>query len=392
MNKKVLAVAVAGVFAAPAMVLAQSSTVQIYGRISYEYGYVLDMGDDATGASRSKTDVAQTPGGSAIGFRGQEKLGGGLTAWFQCESSADVRGISQDGLCTRNSALGFKGSWGNLHFGRWDSPFKRAINMGTVGVKDTGLLGHSFMFTGGSGGVNATTAGNRNRWKRRDVGWTYYESPTFSGFQILAGFTPGNGATNAVNGSSNQKPRVMSIGGTWKQGPFAVGLGYEKHDDFGASVVGGQDLSDNAWTISAAYTFQNKIKVGIAYIDAEYDGPTGTGTSLDKSNWLLGVDWKIAGPHSVHFGYVDAGDSDGNATAAAGQGSIGDVAPSGPNTGAKWYSIAYEYAFSKRTTARFGYVVTDNDANAGYALGGLSNAGVTGQEQEAIVMYLQHNF
>jgi len=392
MNKKVLAVAVAGVFAAPAMVLAQSSTVQLYGRVTYEYGYVLDMGDDAAGQSRPKTDVAQTPGGGAIGFRGQEKLGGGLTAWFQCESSADIRGINGDGLCTRNSALGFKGGWGNLHFGRWDSPFKRAVNMGTAGVKDTGLLGHSFIFAGGSGGTNAIAKSNRNRWKRRDVGWTYYESPNFSGFQILAAFTPGNGATGATNGTSNQKPRVTSIGGTYKQGPIAVGLGYEKHDDFGASAVGGQDQSDDAWTISAAYTFMNKIKVGVAYIDAEYDGPTGTGTSLDKENLLVGVDWKVAGPHSVHLAFVDAGDSDGSATALAGQGSIGDVAPSGPDTGAQWYSIAYQYAFSKRTSARFGYVVVDNDTNAGYTLGGLSNAGVGGQEQEAIVMYLQHNF
>jgi predicted porin len=390
MNKKLMAVAVAGVFAAPAVVLAQSSTVQIYGRVTYEYGYVNKMGNDAAGQSRDKTDVAQTPGGSAIGFRGQEKLGGGLTAWFQCESSADVRGLSQDGLCTRNSAIGFKGGWGNLHFGRWDSPMKRAINMGTTGVKDTGLLGHSFIFAGGSGGTNATVASTRNRWKRRDVGWTYYESPSFSGFQVLAGFTPGNGATNAVNGTSNQKPRVLSIGGTFKSGPFAAGLGYEEHSQFGPAAVGGSDLDDKAWAISGSYTFMNKIEVGAAYLDAKYE--TSSTTEIKKKNWLVGVDWKIAGPHSLHFGYVDAGDSKGSGTAAAGIASIGDIAPAGTSTGGKWYSIAYEYGFSKRTSARFGYVSVSNDTNAGYTLGGLSNAGVADQKQDAFVMYLQHNF
>jgi predicted porin len=390
MNKKLMAVAVAGAFAAPAVVLAQSSTVQIYGRVTYEYGYVTKMGNDAAGQSRDKTDLAQTPGGSAIGFRGQEKLGGGLTAWFQCESSADVRGLDQEGLCTRNSAIGFKGGWGNLHFGRWDSPLKRAINMGTAGVKDTGLLGHSFIFAGGSGGSNATAKSNRNRWKRRDVGWTYYESPNFSGFQVLAAFTPGNAATNAVNGFGNTKPRVSSIGGTFKSGPFAAGLGYEEHDQFGTEALGVSDANDKAWAISGSYTFMNKIEVGVAYLDAKYE--TSSTTEIKKKNWLVGVDWKIAGPHSLHFGYVEAGDSKGSGTAAAGIGSIGDVAPAGSETGGKWFSLAYEYGFSKRTSARFGYVQVKNDTNAGYALGGLSNGGVSDQKQSAIVMYLQHNF
>jgi len=380
MQKRLMAVAVAGVFAAPALVLAQSSTVQLYGRITYEYGYVDQ------GAGKASTDLAQTPGGSAIGFRGQEKLGGGLTAWFQCESSADVRGLNQDGLCTRNSAIGFKGGWGNLHFGRWDSPMKRAINMGTVGVKDTGLLGHSFIFAGGSGGTNAIAKSNRNRWKRRDVGWTYYESPNFSGFQVLAGFTPGNNATGVVDGQDNDKPRVLSIGGTFKNGPISVGLGYEEHSDFGATAgppaVG--DLKDKAWAFSASYTFMNKLEIGVAYLDAKYE--TTTATELKKKNWLVGVDWKIAGPHSAHFGWVNAGESKGNSTS-----SIGDVAASGPDTGGDWFSIAYQYSFSKRTSARIGYVRQDNDANAQYALGGAGKP-AAGENQDAVVLYLQHNF
>jgi predicted porin len=35
-----------------------------------------------------------------------------------------VRGLNQDGFCGRNSAIGMKGTFGNLHFGRWDTPFK----------------------------------------------------------------------------------------------------------------------------------------------------------------------------------------------------------------------------------------------------------------------------
>src|SRR5665647_355036 len=136
MNKKLMAVAVAGALAVPALAFAQASTVQIYGNITYEYGR-------SSGGDRPNVDYADTPGGSAIGFKGEEKLGGGLSAWFQCETTADVRGYDQVGLCSRNSAVGFKGGFGNVHFGRWDTPMKRALNQGTVGATETGLLGMS---------------------------------------------------------------------------------------------------------------------------------------------------------------------------------------------------------------------------------------------------------
>ena len=76
MQKKLIAVAVAGALTAPAVALAQTSTVQIYGKITYEYG-IADQGN-----GRPRVDYADSPGGSAIGFRGEEKLGGGLSAWF----------------------------------------------------------------------------------------------------------------------------------------------------------------------------------------------------------------------------------------------------------------------------------------------------------------------
>ncbi|HET9662632.1 MAG TPA: porin, partial [Burkholderiales bacterium] len=79
MQKKLMAIAVAGALGAPAVVMAQASTVSIYGQITYEYGIAF-QGDAAPGVGRPNVDYADTPGGSAIGFRGEEKLGGGLSA------------------------------------------------------------------------------------------------------------------------------------------------------------------------------------------------------------------------------------------------------------------------------------------------------------------------
>src|SRR5688500_14980569 len=159
MQKKLMAVAVAGVLGAPAVALAQTSTVQIFGTMYVEYAYI-DQGTSTTG-ERVNVDLLQTPG-SEIGFKGEEKLGGGLSAWFQCATTADVRGQSVDGWCSRNSALGLEGGFGNVFIGNWDTPFKRTISPTNVGGNDTGVWGTAGLLTGGSTTVGAISASRAN--------------------------------------------------------------------------------------------------------------------------------------------------------------------------------------------------------------------------------------
>jgi predicted porin len=401
MQRKLLAVAVAGVLAAPAAAWAQTSTVNIYGNITYEYGWIDQ------GKFQRNVDYADTPGGSAIGFRGQEKLGGGLSAWFQCETSADVRGLDKIGLCSRNSAVGFTGAFGNLHFGRWDTPFKRALNVGTVGAEETGAMGMSFLPFGGSGGVDATGTGDvspmRQRWKRREIGLTYYETPVFSGFQGLFAFSPGNHAADGsdfrdsalpdpqASGSPNAKPRVWSFAGTYTAGPLGIGLGYEKHKQFGAySPASFTNTDDRAWGVSAAYTFAGKVKVGATYLDARYE--TGPFTDLKKKTWTLGVDWAVAGPHSIQAQYAKAGDSKGNSPLGLAN-TNGTVEASGADTGGDAWTIGYKYNFSKRTWVKVAYVRIDNDRNSNaYRIGNSASLLVNGQNVDSYAFRIGHRF
>jgi len=388
MNKKLIAVAVAGALAAPAIALAQTSTVNVYGKVTMELGYA-DQGN-----GRPDTDMFQTPGGGNVGFRGEEKLGGGLSAWFQCESSADVRGIGQAGFCGRNSAIGLKGGWGNLHFGRWDTPFKRSM-VGRPGTGDTGLFGASPTFSGFSTGNIAAGGGidlDRNVWRRREAGLIYYESPKFSGFQVLGALSTAN-ATGALDATTGAKPRVVSIAGTYVNGPLAIGLGYERHSEFGGAAGGGDD---RGWTVGASYTFMGKVKLGAQYLDTKYE--TSPVAEVKKRNWQIGVDWNIAGPHSLLGAYVNAGDSKGTLGATLTGKVVGNgaLAPVGPSTGADWWTIAYRYAFSKRTNVKFGYIRLDNDSNAIYSLGGLKTIAAgspqMGTTQSAWAMYAEHKF
>jgi predicted porin len=403
MQKKLMAIAVAGALGAPAVALAQASTVQIYGQITYEYG-IAKQADGPGGVGKPNVDYADTPGGSAIGFRGEEKLGGGLSAWFQCETSADIRGIDQVGLCSRNSAVGFKGGFGNIHFGRWDTPMKRALNVGTVGAEETGLLGMSFLPFGGSGGADATGSGadsvNRQRWKRREVGLTYYESPRFGGFQIMGAFSPGNSAVDgatagATDATPNPKPRVISLAGIYQGGPLGIGLAYERHSEFGAHApVVAADADDRAWGASISYKF-GPVELGATYLDAKYE--TGIGQELKKKTATVGVDWAVAGPHSIEAQYAWAGDSKGNSTVGiGGNGGATAPCPGGlcrSDTGGDALSIAYRYRFSKRTSIKLGYIQVDNDTNSTtYRVGNTATPVGAGEKSSAVAFHIRHRF
>src|SRR3954464_2502656 len=124
MNKKVMTLAVAGAFAAPAAAFAQASNVQIFGTMYLEYAYAKQGAvSSPSGGDQINVDIMQTPG-SEIGIKGEEALGGGMSAWFQCTSTADIRGNGTAGFCSRNSAIGVKGAFGNVYAGNWDMPMK----------------------------------------------------------------------------------------------------------------------------------------------------------------------------------------------------------------------------------------------------------------------------
>jgi len=83
MNKKLVAVAVAGVLAAPLAAQAQTANVTLYGRLNVDYELVT--GRQADGSNPNVSRLSSNS--SRIGVRGTESLGGGLNAIFQIESN-----------------------------------------------------------------------------------------------------------------------------------------------------------------------------------------------------------------------------------------------------------------------------------------------------------------
>ncbi len=138
MNKKLMAIAVAGALAAPALAYAQASTVQIYGVVNAEYGINVQQPNNAATPSIARHDAETLNSSpSRIGFRSEEALGNDLSAFFQCESdlrflASTTNGPSGTGLdttsgtlCDRNSTIGLRDDFGSLFIGSWDSPIKK---------------------------------------------------------------------------------------------------------------------------------------------------------------------------------------------------------------------------------------------------------------------------
>jgi len=397
MNKKVMTLAVAGAFAAPAAAFAQASNVQIFGTIYMEYAYAKQGAiGTPSGGDQINVDIMQTPG-SEIGIKGEEALGGGYSAWFQCTSTADIRGSGTAGFCSRNSAIGVKGSFGNVYAGNWDMPMKRTGGAARI-LSDTGIWGVGRMLYGDSSTFNGQGAGGQQAaFSRRQNNSLFYDTPNFSGFQGSIGMSTTTNSVAQTTNASGSKPRVWSVAGTYTNGPLYVTLAYENHSNFGAAGTA-YNGNDTAWHAGVAYQF-GPVKVGLLYVDRKYDMSANGATDADKKAWNLAAQWNIAGPHALRGGYTKADDTKGNAGTALVPvnfgGAGGNLVANGGagSTGGHIWQVQYVYNASKRTEFTAGYVNLSNDSNARYSLGGLSAGTIRpGESQSAFAVSMKNTF
>jgi predicted porin len=173
---------------------------------------------------------------------------------------------------------------------------------------------------------------------------------------------------------------------------LGIGLTYERHNEvgFAQTPAGTQDLDDRAWGVAVGYRF-GSVRVGATYLDSKYE--TGPGTELKKKSWTVGVDWRVAGPHTLSAHYAQIGDSKGNSPIGVGGTSNGSAAASGDDTGGHAWSLAYMYSFSKRTTVKLGYVRVDNESNTNtYRVGNTANLLDAGEATDGWAILVKHNF
>lgn len=356
MNKKLVAVAVAGVLAAPLAAQAQTANVTLYGRLNLTMeavsGRTTDPNLPANAAPVNRTVYRVSSNSSRLGVRGSEALGGGLSAIFQIESnvSADTGGGL---LGTRETFVGLQGSWGTFKIGNFLAPYDDIHPIfGNVPTLTTSILSTAALWAQGSqskgnGGFDARL-GNSIR----------YDSPRIAGFlgsfqlSTLDGSTGQGGVVYGDQATEKRHAYVMSMGGYYTNGPFQAGIAYETNQK-----VRGQALDDNALSVAANWNF-GVVKIGGVYERLDYDTPTG---SLTRN--FYGISGTVPiGPGELYAFWGQADDGKGGAANGT---TVGQLTKGG-GTGATQWEISYTYALSKRTLAYTGFVQTANDTNAAY--------------------------
>lgn len=366
MNKKLLALAVAGAFAAPVAAMADTGNVTVYGQANASYD-IVDTKDGVTtrnGTTAVKGERANriNDNASRLGFKGTEDLGNGLSAVFQMEASINLDD-GTGGTFNRNSFVGLSGkSWGTALLGRHDTPYKISTRRLDQFAE---TIGDNRSIMGGGLGASAAAA-----FDGRQSNVVAYISPSFSGFSAAAAYVAG--AETPANG--DKKGNAWSLAGMYDNGPLYATLAYERHN-FGTAGSGTMgpagtllgDKSEKAWKVGAGYNF-GAFDVSAAYEKTSDDFGNnvltcGTGsTSSDCAGhkaWFLGGKYTF-GSNAVKLQYATAGD-------------LGNVSTSG----AKQWSVGLDHNFSKRTRVYAMYTKMDNDNGVAYSLtnGGNGTAG-----------------
>ena len=325
MQKKLIALAVAGLVSAPAFA---QSNVQIYGIM--DLGFARHSSSESDGGTTDKTRNAIDSGNQAssrIGFRGTEDLGNGLKAFFQIEQglNADTSSIGT----SRQIFVGLQGDFGKVRLGRDFNPSRALV---------TGL--DPF---GASGAGNVQ---NIYQLQTRIDNAIIYTSPNMGGFTVDVSFSNDLAGNEAAyeKGNDNPNSRLWNVVGKYKNGPLMVGASYEriKNDDDNYEVGDyGYFEKVRAWNLVGSYDF-GVVNLRAAYGQVKMD----SGSFNEKiKQWMLAgvIPVSEAGKVLVSYTRQKGDEWDGKASQ---------------------FAVGYTHALSKRTNvyATYAKVSTNDDA------------------------------
>lgn len=386
MQKKLIALAVAGLAAAPAFA---QTNVTIYGVADATFDNVRATSTTAAGDKLGSTNRVST-NSSYLGFKGTEDLGNGLKAVFQFES-----GISSDAAtgtwASRDSFVGLSGGFGTVVAGNLTGPTRALaaaldVNSGATGIgANTGLLGK----LGGSGLVGTTSGGGTfanqsygtglagagrvngvavgpdsntlkygcdrsstctsvfdTRWKNAIA----YVSPSFAGVTVTAAYVANE--NHGFDGAAKANTQGYDLGVNYNNGPVLAGLTYN-------AVT----LRDTDETRISSLRLGGSYNFGVASVRAlvERVDLKDVGGNVHQYTWGLGATYNVTTNGKIIAQYYRAQDIAGDI----------DV----KKTGAKLFELGYEHSLSKRTIVKAVYSYLGNDTNANYDYG-INAAGI----------------
>lgn len=348
MQKKLIALAVAGVLAAP---LAAQAGVEVYGqaRMSLDFS----NNDDTTVGNEDKA-ISVSSNKSRIGFKGDEDLGNGLKALWQFEQEVAFD-TSTWGSKSRDSFIGLGGGFGTVLVGRINTPYKNTTQPMDIFASTRGDY-NAIM-----GAVNSSSTTFNNRFDNS----IQYRSPDMSGFKGALAYSTNYSNDNLPMTTTASDKDAFSLSGSYTQGPLYLTAAYEALNAL-TPVPGGTDDA-TAWKIGGAFTFGGATTVGAIWESADKGG-----TNNDRDAWYLNVAHKM-----------DAITLKAAFTMADETGGVAD-------TGATQFALGGAYALSKTTEAYALYTMVSNDSAAKYTVEHVG--GVTGKDVSSFSVGINHTF
>ncbi|WP_334156869.1 porin [Oryzomicrobium sp.] len=412
MQKKLIALAVAGLAAAPAFA---QTNVTIYGVADATFDNVR-----ATSASSTAAGVNGNLGStnrvssnsSYLGFKGSEDLGNGLKAVFQFENT--VAFDAAGGVNTnRDSFVGLAGGFGTVVAGNLTGPTRALgaaldVNSGATGIgANSALIGKlgNLLTNGTDGNSNYTATGTPNangpangcnrsttcaslfdtRWKNAVA----YVSPSFAGVTVTAAYVANEGRSFDYTASANQvNTQGYDLGVNYNNGPILAGLTY--------NAVTLRDINETRVSnvrLGGSYNFgiaSVRALVERASLETTGAGVLNAGSgSIHQTVWGLGATFNVTTNGKIITQFYRAQNLSGEHPLVAGNAA---------ETGAKLFELGYEHSLSKRTTLKAVYSYLGNDKRAAYDYGvnatGLSTApnGGQGATLNGVQVGVRHSF
>ena len=266
MKKKLISLAVAGALATPMVVSAQGTNVTMFGSVQAEYATVNKDGQS------SQAHIGDDTGRSRFGAQVTEELGGGLKAKARVEY----------GFSTGSGALGIarerwvglaNDQWGEIKFGRVQSPFKDFAGGMTIDP-----FAYTTLQSSGSGGVMTASANGLGAGANGFVNSAIrYDSPRVEGFSMAGILMPGDSnrldPANAFGPNGGHSGSQSNSGGEDGEWDFQVAGKYDaKVQDHNIGVFGGYSRdnistrqrtvlgvnnNEHVWRGGAFWNFQN---------------------------------------------------------------------------------------------------------------------------------------
>ena len=355
------AACLAGFLAMPAF--AQGS-VTVYGIVDAALARISNADAAGNAVTRMPSLTGSLP--SRIGFRGEEALGGGLSAVFALEGGfGPDTGISGQGgrLFGRQAWVGLKGAWGTLQLGR-------VMNMTYHGTARSDVLGPA-LFSISSIDLYLPNARNDNAlaYMGNVGGWTVGASYSLGRDTAASGGPAATNCPGELAIDDDACRQVTALLG-YETGAFGINATYDRMRGGPGAANGLASSANTDRRVGVnAYVLLGRTKLGGGVMARSTDAALGT---TESDLYYLGVSHPLSASLTLDAQVarkaVDASPDDTNMIVAR-----------------------LTYAFSKRTAVYGAVGRMDNKGQAAIALDAGGSA-APGQAQNGIMAGLRHAF